>query len=61
MDAPGLVNEDYLRAGRSMSFQDWTPMKGGPIEFVRELAQGALHCSILERRAEYVIHNLMCE
>lgn len=38
LDAPGLVNEDYQRAGRGTSFDDWTPLKGGAIEFVKDIA-----------------------
>ncbi|ETW80437.1 hypothetical protein HETIRDRAFT_46276, partial [Heterobasidion irregulare TC 32-1] len=38
LDAPGLVNEDYLRAGSGVSFDHWTPLKDGPIEFVTAVA-----------------------
>lgn len=38
LDAPGLVNEDYQRAGRGTSFDDWRPLKGGAIEFVKNIA-----------------------
>ena len=40
LDAPGLVNEDYLRAGSGVSFDHWTPLKDGPIEFVTAVATG---------------------
>ncbi|KAH6914339.1 hypothetical protein BKA70DRAFT_1421118 [Coprinopsis sp. MPI-PUGE-AT-0042] len=29
LDAPGLVDEDYQRAGRSVSFHKWTPIPNG--------------------------------
>ncbi|KAA1474312.1 hypothetical protein DENSPDRAFT_824137 [Dentipellis sp. KUC8613] len=38
LDAPGIVDEDYLRAGRAVSFEEWLPVKGGPVEFVRTVA-----------------------
>jgi hypothetical protein len=43
LDAPGLVNEDYQRAGRGTSFDDWKPLKGGAIEFVKGIATRELH------------------
>ncbi|KAI0047527.1 hypothetical protein FA95DRAFT_1559071 [Auriscalpium vulgare] len=38
LDAPGIVDEDYLRAGQGVSFEDWTPVQGGTVEFVKGLA-----------------------
>ncbi|KII92971.1 hypothetical protein PLICRDRAFT_696224 [Plicaturopsis crispa FD-325 SS-3] len=40
LDAPGLVEEDYQRAAKSLPYQDWTPLRNGPIEFVQSLAPG---------------------
>ena len=41
LDAPGLVDEDYQRAGRAVSFRKWTPIPNGPIAFVNEVAAKA--------------------
>ncbi|THH16254.1 hypothetical protein EW146_g4360 [Bondarzewia mesenterica] len=47
LDAPGLVNEDYLRAGRGVTFEHWTPSTDGPIEFVKAVAAGNFACVLL--------------
>jgi len=36
LDAPGLVDEDYQRHAKFKSFDDWTPIPGGPIDFIKE-------------------------
>ncbi|KAJ3550179.1 hypothetical protein NMY22_g594 [Coprinellus aureogranulatus] len=38
LDAPGLVDEDYLRAGKGVSFARWTPLPAGAVSFVREIS-----------------------
>jgi len=37
LDAPGLVDEDYQRYGKAVSFDDWRPVSGGPVAFVKEV------------------------
>ncbi|QRW21311.1 hypothetical protein RhiXN_06300 [Rhizoctonia solani] len=39
IDAPGLVEEDYVRYEQDEAFEDWTGMPGGTIEYVNRLAQ----------------------
>lgn len=41
LDAPGIVDEDYMRAGHGTSFDEWIPLRDGAIEFVKGLAAGA--------------------
>jgi hypothetical protein len=38
LDAPGLVDEDYQRNARGVSFDHWEPIPGGAVEAVRSLA-----------------------
>ncbi|KAI0245185.1 hypothetical protein BJV78DRAFT_606747 [Lactifluus subvellereus] len=38
LDSPGIVDEDYMRAGHGTSFEEWIPLRDGPIEFVKGLA-----------------------
>lgn len=38
LDAPGLVDEDYQRSGRGISFDRWTPIEDGTISFVKQAA-----------------------
>lgn len=38
LDAPGLVDEDYLRAGKNTPFAQWMPIPDGPIAFVKDIA-----------------------
>ncbi|KAG6880194.1 hypothetical protein C0992_003858 [Termitomyces sp. T32_za158] len=40
IDAPGLVDEDYQRAGQGISFDDWTPLHGGTADFVKSVERG---------------------
>ena len=40
IDAPGLVEEDYQRHARSQRYDQWTPLSGGPVEFVKSIAAG---------------------
>ncbi|KAH9942324.1 uncharacterized protein BXZ73DRAFT_97737 [Epithele typhae] len=39
VDAPGLVEEDYIRAAKSTEYKDWTPKPHGPVEFIQSLRQ----------------------
>jgi ethanolamine phosphate phosphodiesterase len=41
LDAPGIVDEDYIRAGHGTSFEEWIPLRDGAIEFVKGLAEGS--------------------
>lgn len=38
LSAPGVVDEDYQRAGRGVSFTKWKPIPDGPIAFVNKIA-----------------------
>ncbi|KAF6760199.1 Metallo-dependent phosphatase-like protein [Ephemerocybe angulata] len=38
LDAPGLVDEDYLRAGKGVPFAKWKPLSNGAISFVTDIA-----------------------
>ncbi|KAH9037070.1 hypothetical protein EDB85DRAFT_1937809 [Lactarius pseudohatsudake] len=38
LDAPGIVDEDYMRAGPGTSFEEWIPLRDGAIEFIKGLA-----------------------
>jgi hypothetical protein len=38
LDSPGIVDEDYIRAGHGTSFEEWIPLRDGAIEFVKGLA-----------------------
>jgi hypothetical protein len=40
LDAPGIVDEDYMRAGHGTTFEEWIPLRDGAIEFVKGLASG---------------------
>jgi ethanolamine phosphate phosphodiesterase len=40
IDAPGLAEEDYIRNADGVSYSQWSPLPGGPIEFVRSVASG---------------------
>ena len=42
LDAPGLVEEDYIRAAKYIEYEHWTPKLHGPVEFVRSLKEGVL-------------------
>jgi len=42
LDSPGIVDEDYIRAGHGTSFEEWIPLRDGGIEFVKGLAEGPL-------------------
>ncbi|KAJ4477028.1 hypothetical protein C8J55DRAFT_561678 [Lentinula edodes] len=35
LDAPGLVDEDYTRAAQRIPYDKWSPLPGGPVEFVK--------------------------
>ncbi|TEB38477.1 hypothetical protein FA13DRAFT_1620708 [Coprinellus micaceus] len=38
LDAPGLVDEDYLRSGKGVTFAKWKPLSDGAISFVKDIA-----------------------
>jgi len=38
LDSPGIVDEDYIRAGHGTSFEEWIPLRDGAIEFIKALA-----------------------
>ncbi|PFH50891.1 hypothetical protein AMATHDRAFT_143874 [Amanita thiersii Skay4041] len=40
IDAPGLVEEDYIRERKGYSFQEWKSIPGGAVEFVKAIAEG---------------------
>jgi ethanolamine phosphate phosphodiesterase len=40
LDAPGLVEEDYQRHGQGHGYDQWKPVSGGPVEFVKSIAAG---------------------
>jgi hypothetical protein len=40
LDAPGLVEEDYQRHALGQRYDQWTPLSGGPVEFVKSIAAG---------------------
>ncbi|KAJ7703050.1 hypothetical protein B0H17DRAFT_922428 [Mycena rosella] len=35
LDAPSLVDEDYQRSASGVGYEKWTPIPGGPVEFVK--------------------------
>ncbi|KAF9062443.1 hypothetical protein BDP27DRAFT_1271654 [Rhodocollybia butyracea] len=37
LDAPGLVDEDYTRSARGIDYNDWKPLRDGPVEFVKNV------------------------
>ncbi|KAF9222701.1 hypothetical protein BS17DRAFT_177773 [Gyrodon lividus] len=44
LDAPGLVEEDYRRHARGITYDQWTPLPGGPIELLMSISgQGDEH------------------
>ncbi|KAJ7287804.1 hypothetical protein C8J57DRAFT_1496224 [Mycena rebaudengoi] len=38
LDAPSLVDEDYQRSASGMGFEKWTPLKDGPVDFVKSVS-----------------------
>lgn len=44
LDAPGLVDEDYRRAGTGKSFEDWQAIPDGTIDFINKFAGGSYSC-----------------
>lgn len=38
LDAPAIVDEDYMRAGYVTSFEEWIPLRDGAIEFIKGFA-----------------------
>jgi len=39
INSAGLVDEDYLRNGEHVPFQNWTPLPDGTVSFVEQVAQ----------------------
>ncbi|KAF8161232.1 hypothetical protein B0H34DRAFT_796052 [Crassisporium funariophilum] len=39
IDAPGIVDEDYQRHAKYVSFDDWKPIANGPVSFVKDVAE----------------------
>ncbi|KAF8806470.1 hypothetical protein BYT27DRAFT_7191027 [Phlegmacium glaucopus] len=39
LDAPGIVDEDYQRHGKYITFDNWKPITGGPVSFVNQMAE----------------------
>lgn len=42
IDAPGIVEEDYQRHAQSQPFDQWKPIPGGPVEFVKAIGAGKI-------------------
>jgi ethanolamine phosphate phosphodiesterase len=42
LDAPGLVEEDYQRTAQAKQYDDWEPLTGGAVEFVKANAAGRI-------------------
>ncbi|KIJ08413.1 hypothetical protein PAXINDRAFT_88866 [Paxillus involutus ATCC 200175] len=38
LDAPGLVEEDYRRHAHGITYDQWTPLPGGPIELLMSIS-----------------------
>ncbi|KAF9024829.1 Metallo-dependent phosphatase [Hymenopellis radicata] len=38
LDAPGLVDEDYQRSATGNSYDQWSPVPQGPVEFVQKMS-----------------------
>lgn len=54
LDAPGLVEEDYQRHALGHPYDKWKPIHGGPVHFVKSIAEGIdlsllleIHCELL--------------
>jgi hypothetical protein len=45
LDAPGLVEEDYQRHALNHKYNEWKPISGGPVEFVKSVVAGMGSCS----------------
>lgn len=56
LDSPGIVDEDYIRAGHGTSFEEWIPLRDGAIEFVKGLATGLYAPSLLVKVNLITIH-----
>jgi hypothetical protein len=53
LDSPGIVDEDYIRAGHGTTFEEWIPLRDGPIEFVKGLATGTYPIAAREFETDY--------
>ena len=40
LDASGLVEEDYQRHALNLKYDEWKPISGGPVEFVKTVLAG---------------------
>lgn len=45
VDAPSLVEEEYERSTKAIQFNQWTPVKGGPVEFIHTFHKSKRICS----------------
>lgn len=41
IDAPGYVDEESKRLGKSQTYESWKPLAGGTLEFMKRFKQGA--------------------
>lgn len=46
IDAPGLVDEDYQRAGYGVGFDHWNALPGGTAAFVKGIERGKKSVSL---------------
>lgn len=57
LDAPSLVEEDNDRSNHDQSYEEWTPVPGGPVEFIKAMSQGKafndLTVHFIDRTLEY--------
>ncbi|KAF7361763.1 Metallophos domain-containing protein [Mycena venus] len=47
LDAPSLVDEDYLRSASGKSYELWDPIRGGSVEFVKSASIGGSRAILL--------------
>lgn len=52
LDAPSLIDEDYQRNARGVSFDQWEPIPGGAVEAVQRTAAREYPNVLLFREAE---------
>ena len=39
LDTPGIIDEDYQRHRKYITFDDWKPIPGGPIAFASDVVE----------------------
>jgi hypothetical protein len=42
-DAPGYADEDSKRHGQKISIEEWVPISGRSLEFVKKFSSGKCH------------------